>query len=195
MERFRKDEPRRLAVGLALSLCLHLAAAALLTTREGAAPREGSAGRLTLVVLPPLEEPPPAPGPPAVRLPPPREVRRPATPVAAPERVPEEPAWVPHDVPPRLVNGAEVRRLLEEAPAGAGGGASVRLVVLWLYVERDGQVSRLRIARSSGSRALDDAAREAATAMRFRPALYRGRPVGVWISQPIRFSVEFARGS
>lgn len=194
-ERFREAAPRRLAIGLVVSVGLHTAILGLLSLvgAVGVPARSETPG---VVLLPPVETPDEAP-PPAVRLPPPSPpVQRPGAPAPAPDASPAaaEPEWIPHDVPPRLLNPREVVELLERrSPAVEGDGE--RLVVLWMYVDRSGTVRRLRIRRSSGLAAVDGAARHVASSMRFRPALFQGRTVAVWIAQPIRFSLQLADGS
>lgn len=192
-ERFRRASGRRLAVGLAASLALH-AAFLLLPSGLDLGPGPVPATAPRLLILPPAE-PPAAARPPAVRLPPPPvEIRRPGEPVVGAAPAADAPEWIPHDVAPRLLNTDEVRGRLASA-IEALEGTSELLVVLWLYVERSGDVTRLRLRRSSGREGVDAAAMDVARAMRFSPALFRGRTVAVWIVQPIRFSLRVADGS
>lgn len=58
-------------------------------------------------------------------------------------------------------------------------------VELLLLISPRGVVERVRILSSVPG--LDDAAREAALAARFRPASWQGRPVRVWASLTVRF--------
>lgn len=154
----------------------------------------------------------PFPGPPAAaspmrvhdaalpeEQPPAVEVPAPAVPIPPPsrpvvERVddvpaePDGPRYIAHDVPPSLLNGVFVSRYLEMFyPPGLRMAGIEGRVLLWLYVERDGQVTKLRLQRSSGAQGLDDLARSAARIMRFRPALSRDRTVAVWVAQPLEF--------
>ena len=116
-------------------------------------------------------------------------------PEAAPESAPSaettetaEPEYSESDVPPMLVNGDEIRDLLQDLyPAalkeeGVGGR-----VVLWMNVDETGTVTETKIQESSGQDALDSAAQEIAAAMQFTPAENKGDPVSVWIAQPIDF--------
>lgn len=195
---FRAAYPRTLALGLVASAGLHLAgvlAIGLADVRILAGPEVPS-------TLPAVELLPPAPpdAPPGVRIPPPSlpvptpPEPRPAA-IEAPE-APPEPVFIPHDVAPRLVNVAEVRAVLEERyPASLPEEAGESQVVLWLFVDESGEVTRLRVRLSSGWSALDRLAQEIAPAMRFRPALHLGRSVGVWVSQPIRFRSAAADGT
>ncbi len=157
--------------------------------------------------------------PPEARIPPsPEEIRRPAAPVLgdlelAPEMtIPRQqfdryrpkavdpprsttvgrgPRFVPYDTPPRLTNGGVVQAALERLfprrlkEAGIGGR-----VELWLYIDQGGRVTRTEVKTSSGSAALDEAARSVGLEMRFSPALNRDRPTAVWVSQWISFVVR-----
>lgn len=152
----------------------------------------------------PRPDPPPAPprlvifpepladAPPPVRIPPPSTpVARPDPPPAAEEgspAPPEPPEVIPHDVPPRLLNGSAILSALESGyPADLPEAARRSLVTLWLFVDESGQVTKLRVQGSSGYEELDRLATEVAPRMRYRPALHQGRRVAVWVAQRIRF--------
>ncbi len=102
----------------------------------------------------------------------------------------DRPAFIPYTVAPRLQNREEVLALLREVyprplqSAGIGG-----TVLLWIYVDENGDVKDARVAESSGYRGLDTAAQTVAAAMRFSPALNRDHVTPVWLSQPIFFEV------
>jgi len=101
-----------------------------------------------------------------------------------------QPSFTPFDIPPEVLNGAEVARVLRsEYPpvlreAGVGG-----VVAVFFHIGADGGVEDARIAESSGYPALDEAALRTASAFRFSPAFNRGEPVPVWIQIPLRFEV------
>lgn len=103
----------------------------------------------------------------------------------------DRPVYVDRDIEPRLLNGPELLRLLRELyprslrEAGVGGE-----VIMWVYVDEEGDPARAQIQRSSGYERLDEAALNIASRMRFSPAMLRDLPVGVWIAQPISFSVN-----
>jgi len=157
--------------------------------------------------------------PPEVKIPPPPEqIARPATPRVAAAEVSEDitiapttfednpvenlpppppgqdpsatPSYIARDVEPRLKNGREIRQLLERLyppmlkEAGIGGR-----VLLWVFVDERGRASRSQVNTSSGYPALDKAAEQIVEQMEFSPAMNRDKPVGVWIAQPIDFSV------
>jgi periplasmic protein TonB len=106
------------------------------------------------------------------------------------EANPDVPGFTPMTVRPTLTNTEEVQRvLMREYPAvlrdaGIGGAP-----VLWLYIGTDGSVQRTQVNQSSGFEALDAAAANVATAMRFTPAQNRDQTVAVWVQIPIRFQV------
>ncbi len=100
------------------------------------------------------------------------------------------PTFTPYTVKPDIKNRDELARALErEYPpllrdAGIGGTATV-----WFLVGEDGVVRRLMVDKSSGHKALDDAALRVAASVLFTPALNKDKPVPVWISLPITFRV------
>ena len=99
--------------------------------------------------------------------------------------------FTPFTVAPLLANPAHVRRALErEYPAtlrDAGIGGDVGLLI---HIDATGRILEARVGKSSGYRALDDAALRVAAIMAFRPAMNRDTPVAVWISQPLTFTVR-----
>jgi TonB family protein len=108
----------------------------------------------------------------------------------------DRPRFVPRDEDPRAVNDREIVRMLRDRypaglrEAGLGGTATV-----WLFVDREGQVTKVRMQESSGRRALDRAAMSVASSMEFEPALRDGAPVGVWVSRRITFAPPGADGA
>ena len=102
----------------------------------------------------------------------------------------DRPEFIPYDVPPRLLNRDVVLNSLAQAyPKRLQDAGIAGKVVLWLYVDEGGKVTRTHLADSSGIRGLDDAAARAAEAMCFSPAKNRDKVTPVWITQPIDFSV------
>lgn len=205
-----------LGVGLSLSVVIHAALLAF-----GAFPRSHLAfvvqgdWNLRQVEVPPLVDVPEAPE--AIRRPSPPEVSSvEVTEAVAPQGDPEPPAAdVPAPKPPRVTAASfgerpalappEVRPSLE-APdyfrkrlersyprmlrdRGVGG-----IVELEFFVNPRGDVSRVRVSRSSGHGILDQVAERMASEMRFLPALNRDRAVGVWVSQRICFVTVDDRG-
>lgn len=98
------------------------------------------------------------------------------------------PTFTPFTVAPSILNRADVvRSMAAEYPpllreAGIGGTAS-----LYFFIDAEGQVQDVRVDRSSGHEALDEAALRVARVYRFSPALNREEPVPVWVSLGITF--------
>jgi TonB family protein len=63
-------------------------------------------------------------------------------------------------------------------------------VFLQVLVDRNGKVAKVRVLKSSGNEALDEAALEALKGSTFSPALQGDKPVAVWISYPVTFSLS-----
>lgn len=96
---------------------------------------------------------------------------------------------------PRLQNQDEISRLLEERyppylrEMRIGGTTNV-----WVFVETDGHVSKVRINKSSGFDGFDQAALGIARSMDFVPAV-KAVPeercaIPVWVALNLTFSVE-----
>jgi TonB family protein len=92
------------------------------------------------------------------------------------------------EVLPRVVNGpAFARALIHAYPpyllhAGLRGTVQVRF-----RVEVDGTITRATITHSTDHR-FDEATLEAVQFLRFRPARVNGKPVRVWVEQPIQWT-------
>ncbi|MDE2272232.1 MAG: energy transducer TonB [Xanthomonadaceae bacterium] len=64
-------------------------------------------------------------------------------------------------------------------------------MTLKVLVDPSGKPVEVLIARSSGSRPLDDAARaHVLAAWRFRPAMRDGRAIEAWAMVPVRFDLH-----
>lgn len=206
--RFKGTHRTVLAVGLLVSVALH-AAFFLLAPQFQAQDLQAASASLEGVELPPQVEIPP----------PPEQIARPATPTVSEaevsedvtitrttfeanpvERLPpppkagasksERPTFIPRDVEPRLKNRAQVHKLLRRfypeplREANIGGTVNV-----WVFVDTSGKVEKALVKQASGYEALDAAALKVARRMEFTPALNRDEPIGVWVSQQIRFRV------
>lgn len=91
---------------------------------------------------------------------------------------------------PRLLNrqmfGRDLARLYPAALRDAGMQG---MVVVRFRVEVDGTTSNAQITRST-EYAFDLPTLEAVRGMRFSPARVNGRPVRVWVEQPIQWTVD-----
>lgn len=96
--------------------------------------------------------------------------------------------FVRYDVPPLLGNRDQFGRVvwyfypLELQRAGVEGA-----VELAIFIDKEGQVSDVRVERSSGWPRMDEAALQLARRMEFLPALMRDQLVGVWVRQSVCF--------
>ncbi len=63
-------------------------------------------------------------------------------------------------------------------------------VLLAVHVDARGRVSDLRVERSSGSRALDEAATAAVRQWTFHPGVRATEPVNSWVRVPLRFQLR-----
>lgn len=99
--------------------------------------------------------------------------------------------FTPFTVRPDVKNRAEVGRVLErEYPsllrdAGIGGK-----VVVWFYIDEEGEVEEFLVKESSGHAGLDAAALKVASIIEFTPALNRDKRVPVWIEWGITFTAK-----
>lgn len=186
----RRRAARIFGAALIASVLFHLALALAPPFRVDLPDHLEPSERLT--VVPPPEDPPPPVEVPAApeRVAPPGEpqVRTGGTPVVGADTTP---VFIPHEVPPRLMNPDAVQRYLKIFYPMSLRVADVEgAVQLWLFVNESGRVTKLQVRQSSGSPAFDRLARTAAPLMAFRPALNQGQPVGVWVSLWLRFNLE-----
>jgi TonB family protein len=90
---------------------------------------------------------------------------------------------------PRLVNGTVFGRALQQAYPPALRDARVQAsVTVRFRVEPDGTISQAEVTESSDVR-FNQPTLLAVNVLRFRPARLNGRPVRVWVDQPIRWTV------
>jgi protein TonB len=100
------------------------------------------------------------------------------------EYMPEPDEFVPTEIPAEMISEAvpEYPRLAKQAGLEA---------VVWVkaLVDKNGDVKKAMVYKSSGSKAgFDEAAVAAAYKCKFKPAVQNGRPVAVWVA----FSLEFS---
>lgn len=102
-----------------------------------------------------------------------------------------EPVFTPMTERPQLMNTREVQQELQRhyppllRDAGIGATAKV-----WFFIDATGAVQDVRISRTSGYDALDQAALRVARTMEFSPARNRGEPVPVWVALDISFEIQ-----
>ncbi len=106
---------------------------------------------------------------------------------AVPDPAVEAPRVTPPSFDPAYLSNPAPRYPQAARRAGEQGTVMLRVLVM-----RDGQPSRVEIAKSSGSGGLDDAARDAVWGWRFAPARQGTDPVEAWLQVPVRFRLEDA---
>jgi protein TonB len=106
-------------------------------------------------------------------------------------RLGDQPVFTPYTVKPEFKDMREAARIVERyypemlKQAGIGGK-----VLVWVFIDTNGNVKNVQVNKSSGNKSLDDAAAKAAREFKFTPALNRDKKVPVWIAIPITFSVK-----
>lgn len=113
--------------------------------------------------------------------------RGPAPVTAVPHPAAEAPRVTPPSFDPAYLSNPAPRYPQAARRAGEQGTVMLRVLVM-----REGRPSRVEIAKSSGSRLLDDAARDAVWGWRFAPARQGSDPVEAWLQVPVRFRLEDA---
>jgi TonB family protein len=101
------------------------------------------------------------------------------------------PVFTPMTVAPDLTNRDVVAQALQQhyppmlRDAGIGGRPTA-----WFYIDATGTVQQVRLEKSSGHPALDEAALRVGQLMQFTPARNRDKPVAVWVELPIIFTAR-----
>lgn len=102
-----------------------------------------------------------------------------------------EPTFTPYTIRPEIQNRDEVVQAMnDEYPtllrdAGIGGD-----VIVWFFINAEGEVQDARVATGSGHVQLDAAALKVASVYRFTPAENEGEPTPVWVRFGISFQVR-----
>ncbi|MBA4159187.1 MAG: TonB family protein [Gemmatimonadetes bacterium] len=105
----------------------------------------------------------------------------------------ETPAFTPRTVEPELrpAQRTALQRHLERnyPPTLRDAGIGAR-VVLWVFINEQGQVQNTRVQESSGYPAFDQVAEQAMRAVTFSPAMNRDQRVPVWVALPVSFQTQ-----
>jgi TonB family protein len=127
----------------------------------------------------------------ACETPTPQGEDSPVVPTEVTPSLDEGPVFTPMTEMPSLTNRSEALQAVERnypkllRDAGIGGKVNV-----WILIGADGTIEKAQVQMSSGHAALDEAAVRAARVFQFSPARNQGKPVPVWISVPITFTVQ-----
>jgi protein TonB len=98
--------------------------------------------------------------------------------------MPSEYTIIRHEIDPRVIARVEPEYPLIARQAGLTG-----TTVVSVLVDRCGKVRSAKVATSSGTQALDDAAVAVMHEWRFSPASDNGSPVAAWTSVVIEFKL------
>jgi protein TonB len=186
----------RRVTGLVVTVALHIVLIYALI--------HGLARKIVEVVAPPLEtkiiaevKPPqpekPPPPPPKLETPPPPFIPPPevniqipvqqaptitaVSPTPPPAPAPMVPTPAPVTTPPVVLASSCEK---PEYPAAARRANETGTVLLSFLIDANGRVVTSKVERSSGSRRLDEAAREGLGLCKFRPAIANGAPTQAW---------------
>jgi protein TonB len=100
------------------------------------------------------------------------------------EALPAPDTFVPYETPPTYV-----RQPKPDYPEMARKAGIEGMVVLWVLIDKDGQVRDVQVKKGLGA-GLDEAAVESVKKVPWTPAIQNNRPVSVWVSVPIRFKLR-----
>jgi protein TonB len=105
------------------------------------------------------------------------------------EYMPAPDEFVPVEIPAEMISEAVPEYPKPAKMAGMEGEVWVKVLV-----DKNGEVKKAMIYKSSGSKAgFDEAALAAAYKCKFKPAVQNGRPVPVWVAWRFAFSLTDSR--
>jgi len=106
-----------------------------------------------------------------------------------PPPIDKKEVWVKYDNPPKVVGGfGEVGKALEY-PESARKAGIEGMVDVALQIDEKGKIVASKIAKSLDPDC-DKAALEALKAVKWKPALKKGKPVKVWVTVPVKFALK-----
>jgi len=98
--------------------------------------------------------------------------------------------FIPYDEPPEPIGGYDAIKKNVVYPDIAREAGIEGQVIVQAYVDKDGIVKQVKVLKGIPKTGLDEAAMEAVKKTRFKPAYQRDKPVGVWISIPVMFTLR-----
>lgn len=93
--------------------------------------------------------------------------------------------FVPVEIMPEMINYTQPEYPRLARQAGITGTVWVKALV-----NKEGKVIRAQIGKTSGTQSLDDAAVAAASDNVFKPGIQNGRPVNVWVTYKVEFTLD-----
>lgn len=99
--------------------------------------------------------------------------------------LPSADEFIPVEIIPEFIHESKPKFPRLAKQAGITG-------VVWIQalVDKNGNVRDARVAKSSGTVALDEAALKAAFDNKFKPGIQNGRPVNCWVSYKVVFELD-----
>ncbi len=110
-------------------------------------------------------------------------------PVNTSEQMPSPDEFIEVEVYPEMVYQAALEYPLEAKNEGVAGKVWVKALV-----DKQGSVQKAIVSKSSGSELLDQAALKAAVKNMFKPAIQNSKPVAVWVTYPVEFTLNNNEG-
>ena len=98
--------------------------------------------------------------------------------------------FIPHDEPPQPVGGyTAIQRNLTYPEIALKAGVEGQVLV-WAFVDKNGNVTNTQVKKSLGNNGCDEAAVRAIKSVKWKPAKQRDDPVGVWVMVPVEFELK-----
>jgi protein TonB len=99
--------------------------------------------------------------------------------------LPDPDEFIPVEIYPEMIHehNPDYPRLARQA--GIAGTVWVKALI-----DEQGNVIKAIVAKSSGTVSLDESAIDAAVKNKFKPGIQNGRPVKVWVTYPVEFTLE-----
>ncbi|MCK9245070.1 MAG: M56 family metallopeptidase [Candidatus Marinimicrobia bacterium] len=101
-----------------------------------------------------------------------------------------KPVFVPYDSPPEPIGGFKAIQENVVYPEKAKQAGIEGTVIIQARVDEKGDIQESVVLKSTGNGELDEAALDAIDKSKFKPAYYKGKPVGVYISIPVIFKLN-----
>lgn len=102
--------------------------------------------------------------------------------VPVPDLIPSPDSFIPFEVKPQMIFEAKPEYPRMNRIAGLSGSVWVNVLL-----DKEGNVVEVRIARSSGNQAFDEAAAASAYKCKYSPGIQNGTPVYSWVTFQVKF--------
>jgi TonB family protein len=106
------------------------------------------------------------------------------TKTASDEQLPSVDEFVPVEIYPQMI-----KEMKPEYPQAAKDSGVAGTVWVQALVDKKGKVRKVKLAKSSGHKELDESALKAAWGNEFSPAMQNDKPVAVWVTYKVGFSL------